>query len=176
MLTPFSKALDRDLSSLTKNGALKKIAAGLYYRPKTSRFGFVPPKPEEMVKCFLRDNDFLLFSWNDYNSLGLGLTQLYKRFVVYNRKRHGVFKLGWAEFDFRRPARGFPKKLTPEFLLVDFVNNMQEIAENPSLTKKYITSSLKKFDMRKLVDNVNRYGKIATKCFFKEMGIETISS
>ena len=49
--------------------------------------------------------------WNQYNALGLGLTQLYNRLIVYNHKRHGIFKLGNKTFDFRRPARGFPMKL-----------------------------------------------------------------
>src|SRR5688572_29733901 len=78
-LLPFSKAVDRDLMDLTTEGVLEKVAAGLYYKPATSRFGSLPPDDKELVKEFLRDNNFLLYSWNHYNSLGLGLTQLYNR-------------------------------------------------------------------------------------------------
>lgn len=142
-LLPYSKAVDRDLMRLTLEGLLEKVAQGLYYAPKTSRFGHLPPDNKDLVKTFLRDDDFLLLSCNDYNSLGLGLTQLYNRTVVYNYKRHGVFKLGDKAFDFRRPARGFPKKLTPAFLLVDLLNNLNELAdENVEALKTKIKNKL----------------------------------
>jgi hypothetical protein len=75
-----------------------------------SRFGSLPPEENALVKAFLRDNQFLLLSWNAYNSLGLGLTQVYNRMVVYNRKRHCVFRLANQEYDFHRPTYGFAKK------------------------------------------------------------------
>src|SRR5262245_17459882 len=117
-LLSFSKAVDRDLEKLLNKGMLEKLAPGLYYKPTHSRYGLLPSKDEELIRCFLRDDPFLLYSWNQYNTLGLGLTQLYNRAVVYNRKRHGLLNLGGKEFDFRRPLRGFPKKLSKEFLLV----------------------------------------------------------
>ena len=138
MLLPYSKALDRDLDTLVEKGLLRKLAGGLYYKPAMSAFGALPPKDDNLVGSFLRDNKFLLYSWNQYNSLGVGLTQLYNRVVVLNRKRHGVFKLGNKEFDFRRSHKGFPNKVTPEFLLVDLVNNLSDLAEDTSLVKKKI--------------------------------------
>lgn len=92
MLLPYSKALDGDLDTLVEKGLLRKLAGGLYYKPATSEFGSLPPKDDNLVGSFLKDNKFLLYSWNQYNSLGVGLTQLYNRVVVLNRKRHGVFK------------------------------------------------------------------------------------
>src|SRR5262245_4978873 len=103
MLLPYSKALDRDLNTLVEKGLLRKLAGGLYYKPAVSELGALPPKDDNVVNSFLRDNKFVLYSWNQFNSLGVGLTQLYNRVVVLNRKRHGVFKLGNKEFDFRRP-------------------------------------------------------------------------
>lgn len=70
-----------------------------------------------------------MFSPNAYNSLGVGTTQLYNEQVVYNRKRHGKFKLGNRTFCFRvKPY--FPKDLSKEFLLVDLVNNISRLAED----------------------------------------------
>lgn len=168
-LLPFSKALDRDLATLTNKGVLEKVAPGLYYKPATSKFGTLPPSDAELVKEFLRGDPFLLYSWNQYNALGLGLTQLYNQVVVYNNKRHGVFKLGGMTFDFRRPARGFPSKLTPEFLLVDLINNLSELAENAELVKSQIKSSIHQFNAKKLALHVKLFGKIATKHFFKRI-------
>lgn len=169
MLHPFSKAVDRDLSTLAHQGLLEKIAAGIYYKPVSSRFGALPPNDEDLVRCFLRDDSFLLFSWNQYNTLGLGLTQLYNRVVVYNHKRHGVFKLGNKMFDFRRPARGFPDRLTPEFLLVDLVNNLDQLAEDKEFIKSQILRSIDKFNHDKINQYVKEYGKVTTKHFFEEI-------
>lgn len=168
-LLPFSKAVDRDLITLANTGVLEKVAAGLYYKPTASRFGALPPKDEELVKQFLRDDPFLLYSWNQYNSLGLGLTQLYNCLVVYNRKRHGLFELGGKTFDFRRPARGFPNKLTAEFLLVDLMNNLSELAEDAEFIKAQVKNNIHRFNLKKLTQNVSQFGKIATKHFFKEI-------
>jgi hypothetical protein len=168
-LYSFSKAIDRDLAILTGHGVLKKIAAGIYYKPALSRFGILPPDDADLIQCFLRDDVFLVFSWNQYNTLGLGLSQLYNRIVVYNHKRHGTFKLGNKIFDFRRPARGFPNKITSEFLLVDLVNNWDQLAEDKVLIKLQIANNIHKFNRQKVHQYIKDYGKVATKHFFEEI-------
>lgn len=169
MLASFSKAVDRDLISLVRAGILEKVSSGMYYRPAQSRFGTLPPKEHDLVRAFLRDNHFLLLSWNQYNMLGLGLTQLYNKLIVYNRKRHGKFLLGGRTFDFRRCARGFPKQLTPEFLLVDLINNLKELRESRELIQDKIQKNLTRFNINKLNKYAKEYGKIATQRFFKEI-------
>jgi hypothetical protein len=128
-LTLFSNAVDRHLRELVSEGALKRLAQGLYYAPKKSMFGVLPPDDHELVTTFLRDKDFLLFSLSSYNTLGVGTSQLYNKTLVYNHKRHGIFSFGNRQFDFRVKPR-FPQKLTPEFLSVDIINNLDELAED----------------------------------------------
>ena len=135
VLAQLSNAVDRDLMTLVNEGSLTKVAAGIYYKPMESRYGALPPDEEELVSVFLRDDRFLLCSWNQYNTLGLGLTQLYNKTIVYNCKRHGIFTLNDKTYDFRRPSRGFPSKLTLEFLLMDLVNNISELSEDEDLLK-----------------------------------------
>lgn len=166
-LLHLSGAVDRDLNLLTESGDLEKVAPGIYYKPAKSQFGMLPPGNKELVKSFLKDDDFLMHSWNHYNSLGVGLTQLYNQPVVYNRKRHGLFKLGNKTFDFRRPLRGFPKKITPEFLLVDLVNNLKELPEDSDLVKTNIKKNLNRFDLKKVASYAKKYGKVGTKRFFE---------
>jgi hypothetical protein len=167
-LLPFSKAIDRDLEALVSMGTLQKLAYGLYYKPAVSSFGVLPPKDQELVTCFLREDNFLLYSRNEYNALGVGLTQLYNRVVVLNYKRQGIFKLGNREYDFRKTNRGFPKKMSPEFLLIDLLNNFQELAEDTSLLKDRIKKSLHRFNKTKLLSMAKAYGKVSTNRFFKE--------
>ena len=122
-LQEWSTSVDRHLQELVKDGTLQKLSGGLYYVPAQSTFGKVPAEEHALVEAFLKDKHFLLTSPSDYNSLGVGTTQLYNTRRVYNYKRHGEFKLGNRSFQFvRRPY--VPNKLTSEFLLVDLVNNL----------------------------------------------------
>lgn len=77
--------------------------------------------------------------------------------------------MGNKTFDFRRPARGFPSEVTPEFLLVDLVNNLGELAEDEEFIKSQIARSIHKFNRQKINQCIKDYGKVATKNFFKEI-------
>jgi Family of unknown function (DUF6088) len=157
-----SNAVDRHLKQLVDAGDLEKLAQGLYYATKSSAFGRVPPKDSELVEAFLKDENFLLLSPNSYNSLGLGTTQLYNKTVVYNHKRHGVFKFGNRSFEFRIKPR-FPKKLDKEFLLVDLLNNLDSLAENKDDVLTKAEKQLNKFETSKLQKTVSAYGAGGTK-------------
>lgn len=161
-LARVSTAVDRHLRELVTAGQLTKLAQGLYYAPQLSVFGAVPPDDQELIGAFLRDKDFLIFSPSAYNSLGLGTTQIYNRTVVYNHKRHGIFTLGSREFDCRVKPR-FPNKLTPEFLLVDMLNNLDEVIEDKSLVLGQAESKINEFDRCRLLEAVRRYGSVATR-------------
>lgn len=58
----YSTAVDRHLGQLTKAGVLKKLRQGLYYAPKESKFGPVPPEDKELVQQFLKDKNFFYCS------------------------------------------------------------------------------------------------------------------
>jgi hypothetical protein len=161
-LVGISNAVDRHLSELVADGALTRLAQGLYYAPKQSAFGIVPPADQKLVNAFLRDKDFLIFSPSSYNNLGLGTTQLYNKTFVYNHKRHGVFSFGNRSFDFRIKLR-FPKKLTSEFLLIDAINNLVELAEDPNQVCQMAQQKLVEFNPAKLNQALAAYGSIATK-------------
>ena len=124
-----TSSVDRDIHGLVQDGTLQKLSRGLFYYPKESVFCKMPPDGNDLVRTFLKDDHFLLTSPNLFNSLGVGTTQLHNQQVVYNHKRHGKFKLGNEEYDFRVKPR-FPRKLTPEFLLVDLVNTLDNLAED----------------------------------------------
>jgi hypothetical protein len=161
-LAKVTGAVDRKLSELVKSGTLKKVAPGLYYQPKASRFGNLPPDDHQLVEAFLRDKHFLMFSPSAYNSVGAGTTQLYNSTVVYNHKRHGVFKLGNREFHFKVKPR-FPKKLTTEFLFVDLLNNINELAEDQTEVLRHARCRLPELHPARLKDAMQSYGSVTTK-------------
>lgn len=164
----WSNAIDRHLEKLVEESVVEKLAQGLYYVPKISAFGKVPPDEDVLVRGFLKDDRFLLVSPNSYNSLGVGTTQLYNKKVVYNHKRHGIFKLGNREFDFQRKY-DFPTKITQEFLLVDLVNNLEELAEDRAVVLNKVLSKAKQLPTQKLKLAITKYGSVKAKKLFKEV-------
>jgi len=164
-LARWSTSVDRHLRQLVESGTLKKLSGGLYAYPKETAFGPAPASDRDVVGAFLKDDPFLLASPNAYNSLGVGTTQLYDKTVVYNHKRHGEFQLGGRKFAFRMKPR-FPKSLTKEFLLVDFVNNVDQLAEAKDEVLERVMQRATAADSRRLRRAVREYGNERTKKFF----------
>lgn len=166
-LARWSNAVDRHLKQLVEDGTLTKLAGGLYAYPKATVFGKAPAEDEKLVTSFLRDDRFLVASPNAYNSLGVGTTQLYDKTVVYNHKRHGKFSLGGRTFDFRvKPS--FPKRLSEEFLLVDLVNNLDQLAESKQEVLARVKERVASYETPRLQRAVRNYGNVRTKKFFAE--------
>lgn len=161
-LEQWSNAVDRHIGEFLEDGTLQRLAPGLYYYPKLTAFGPTPPDEEKLVRSFLKDDTFLLTSPNAYNVLGVGTTQLYNKTVVYNHKRHGEFELGGRKFFFHVKPR-FPKKLTPEFLLVDLANNLDGLAEDPKEILSKVRERVRSMDLKKLKQNVKAYGGVKAK-------------
>jgi hypothetical protein len=164
-LAAWSNAVDRHLKQLVESGTLKKLAGGLYAYPRETAFGPAPASDKDVVKAFLKGDRFLLASPNAYNSLGVGTTQLYDRTVVYNHKQHGERQLGNRKFAFRVKPR-FPKSLTKEFLLVDLVNNVDQLAEAKNEVLERVVQRAAASDQRRLRRAVREYGNERTKKFF----------
>jgi hypothetical protein len=162
----YSTAIDRHLAQLTEDGILVKVNHGLYYAPKKSKFGVVPPDDHQLVERFLKDDDFLLVSPNAYNALGLGLTQLFNTTWVYNHKRKGEFQLNGKTFELKLKS-SFPKEITKEFLLVDLLNNSQNLAEDFSQTIEKLKNKLNHFNTSDLMKATQQYGIGKTKGILK---------
>jgi hypothetical protein len=166
-LARWSNAVDRHLRQLVADGTLTKLAGGLYAYPNETVFGKAPAEDDKLVETFLKDRRFLLASPNAYNSLGVGTTQLYDKTVVYNHKRHGLFTLGGRTFDFRvKPS--FPRTLSPEFLLVDLVNNLDRLAESKNEVLARVRDRAASYDSSRLQRAARDYGSVRAKKFFAE--------
>jgi hypothetical protein len=156
------------LYDLIAEGTLRKISRGLYYCPYKTDFGMAPPNDHEVIRAFLRDASFLLISLNADNVLGIGTTQLYNEQRVYNLKRQGRVTIGKRTFHFIK-KRAFHKTLTPEFLLVDLIDNIDRLAEDRG---KVMTKAKRKalsMDEKKLRRMVRSYGGIQARRFFAEL-------
>lgn len=163
-LVPYSTNVNRELQQLVAQGLLQKLAQGMYYKPKKNVFGEVPPSESDLLAVFLKDKNFLSFNPSVYNSLRLGTTQLYNKTIVYNHKRHGVFELDQRLYDFRMKPR-FPKptQVTTEYLLVDMLNNLSDLAEDEEQVLERAQKKLNQFDAKKLNKALVDFGSAATK-------------
>lgn len=167
-LEGLSAAVDRDLKTLVDSGEARKLSGGLYCRPKPSQWGTLPPEDRELVRAFLKTDDFRLTSYNDYNVLGLGLTQVYTVYVVYNHKRTGDFTLGGKEFQFRRVPAYPTGDVEPEYLLVDMLNNLRRLPDNVELVLRNLKKGVQRFDRTRVLDCLERYGNPAAKRLLRE--------
>lgn len=156
-----SKNVDRHLATLVKHGDLKKLQQGLYVCPESTAFGEAPPNEQQLLRTFLKDDHFVVYSYNAFNSLGFGTTQLHNRKVVFNRKRSGEHMVGGRTYLFHR-WREAPKKLTPEFLVVELLNQLNHLAEDRKSVLENLSNKLKSFDLKKLKRAAARYGTYST--------------
>ena len=168
-LAQWSSSVDRHLKTLVDEGNLKKLRYGLYYFPRKLAFGEAPASEHELLQAFLRTDHFVVTSPNLYNQLGLGTTQLYNKRVVYNRKRHGTFELGGRVFHFER-RMNVPRKLSREFLLVDLVNEVDQLAEDRDAVMARVRESASRMDSRKLSRAVSLYGNYSSQRWWKSLG------
>lgn len=121
-----------------------------------------------MLKSFLKTDSFLCVSPNDYNSLGLGTTQLYNMTFVYNAKRNGVFDFLGRKYRFIKKFK-FPSKVTREYLVVDMLNNLKLLSEDRSSIEENVARNISRFDAVALRRMAERYGKVGTKKFIKSL-------
>lgn len=167
-LEQWSSAVDRHLQQLQNKGMLTKLSNGLYYCPKKTAFGEVPAEDAKLVEAFLKDRCFLLHSPNAYSTLGVGTTQLYNETIVYNHKRHGRFELGGRFFDVRVKPH-FPKSLSEEFLLVDLVNNLDQVAEDRDTLIERVKHKALSMNRKAFAKAVRYYGSVRARKFFSEV-------
>ena len=167
-LEGYSTAVDRDLHTLVASGEVRKLAGGLYHCPGKNAFGVTPPEERELVRAFLKTDDFLLTSYNYFNQFGLGLTQVYNTTLVYNHKRTGEYSLGGKRFEFRLvPA--YPDKLSREFLLVDLLNNLKRLPDNTAGVLENLRARLKEFDRAGLTVCMEQYGRPGARNIFRQL-------
>lgn len=161
-LEQWSNSVDRHIGELIEEGMLEKVGPSLYYYPKKNIFGMEPPSSKALVRKFLKDGRFLITSYNHFNKLGVGTTQLYNNLIVYNHSRSGNVKLGNKMFTFRKKG-DFPAVSSKEYLVVDLVNNLGELAEDQAAVLERVQQSLPELDAKVLNTTLQRYGTARTR-------------
>jgi len=76
--------------------------------------------------------------------------------------------LGGQIFEFQMKSR-YPKKATPEFLLVELVNNLERLAEDRNAILAKVRAKLPEISSKRLLTAVKRFSKVPTRKFFEEV-------
>lgn len=75
-----------------------------------------------------------------------------------------MFELDHRRYDFRMKHRfPLPNQVTAEYLLVDMLNNLSELAEDDEMVLVRAQKKLNQFDAKKLAKALADYGSVATK-------------
>ena len=85
------------------------------------------------------------------------------------QKRHGTFNLGGRVYRFER-RMNIPRKLSKEFLLVDLVNELDQLAEDRQAVSARVPDSARQMDSRKLSRAVRLYAKHSSLRSWKALG------
>jgi len=162
-LARWSANAPRLAQRLVRDGALVPLAQGLFFHPKRSRFGVVPPRDEELMRGFLDGAPFVFTGPDHWNALGLGSTAMHAVTTVYNTKRSGTFELGGRRFVLRRVA--FPEQPNPEWYVVDLLEHAEQAgASRADLTRALARAVARRtFDGPRLREMGARYGSKATR-------------
>lgn len=71
------------IGRMCRAGRLCKIAKGVYYRPKTSRYGVIPPTQREIISTFTVPDKGTVVGYSLYNQLKL-TTQIPKTVEIFS--------------------------------------------------------------------------------------------
>lgn len=158
-LRAFTANPSRWAKRLVEQGVLRRPHHGLFYLPVASRFGPVAASDEELLRAFLGTDEFLGTGPYVWNALGLGTTQLFGVTLVYNRERTGEVALGGRRFWFRRVR--FPRSPSPEWFVVDLLQNERRLGEDTSTLDERLVHALcsGRFDREHLAEAAAEYAR-----------------
>lgn len=158
-LRVFSANPTRWAKSLVARGELRRLAQGLFYRPEQTFFGPVPPTEKEVLRAFFESHPFLITGPYYWNALDLGGSALWSMELIYNDQRTGEVVLGGQRYRLRRTR--FPITPTPEWYVVDFLNNADAAGADPVLAETLLVRALRsrRFDAGGLRTMAEEYGR-----------------
>jgi len=123
------------LSRLVKEGVIKRLEKGKYYRPVQSKFGGRGPSESQIVKG-LSDEGYV--SGNAaYNKLGL-TNQISNKVIIIGKKYNRTTKVGNLRIKYQKRDGRFNNKNKKYFQILDAIKDIKKIAGsnvNQSLEK-----------------------------------------
>lgn len=162
-LSRYDQNPTRLAAKLVSAGQLRRLRKGLYYAPKHSVFGEVPPSEDEFLRSFFRGRPYLRSGPTVWNGLGLGATAVEAVPLVYNTTRTGSVKVGGKRLELRRVA--FPRRTSAEFFVVDLLENLDRAGVDADTVRRALKVAVRagRFQPDVLRELAIRYGGQATR-------------
>jgi predicted transcriptional regulator of viral defense system len=118
------------LSRLYKSGVLEKLGKGLFYKPKTTRFGKLKPSENEILKALLKKNkQGYITGVSAQNSLGL-TTQIPNQVVISGKLEKHERVIGNLTIKYKKTDISYANKNIEQLQVIDALKNIKKIPDS----------------------------------------------
>ncbi len=138
------EATAKALSRLNREGVIKRLSRGKYYKPKVSRFGELKPSENEILSKYVKNG--YITGINLYNRLGL-TSQVSNQIEVAINRRRSMIDLGSTKIKFVKSSEEINYKNRKVLPILDALKNVKKIPDadiNNSI--KILKTKLNQFD------------------------------
>lgn len=156
-------ALSKALSRLTKNGTIKRLRKGLYYKPKKTIFGELRPSEEEMIKALTQNNKKVTgykTGVSEFNRLGL-TTQVPRGIMIKAKGSKRKARIGNLDVNYKVLSQNIQLKDIDELQILDALKSIKSIPdtkiENTIIRLSSIINNMKLKDKYRLLFLSRKY-------------------
>jgi hypothetical protein len=143
------KAFTIALFRMVKDGKIRRISPGKFYKPQKTEFGELKPDTYQIVKDLLeKDGKIIgyLTGYSVYNQLGL-TTQVAATIIIGVNEFKKSIKRDFYTIRFRKQPNKITKDNIPVLRILDSINNIKEIPDTTiDRSCKTLTNLIGKFD------------------------------
>ena len=157
--TAAAKALERQI----KQGVIKRVSTGIFYKPKQSAFGVLRPREEELLKPYLFQNGrriAYVTGGSLYNRMGL-TTQIPKTIKMASRSKRITTRIGNTQV---KPAKSYVEVTDNNYQFLEYLDALKDFKTISDLEKKSAISVLSQKlqdisdnDLEKLIKYATKY-------------------
>ena len=134
----------KSLERLCQQGFLVHLTKGIYYRPKTTRFGVVPISENDIVDYYTKDGQGIVVGYRLYNKKGL-TTQISKQVEVLSSHIAGQ-KKNVTNVCVRSSEIALTSETIPVIETMEILQNYKQIEDiNHTVLAAYMKEFAKKY-------------------------------
>ena len=133
-----AKAIER----LIRKGVIKRASTGVFYKPKQTAFGELPPREEELLKPYLFERQkrvAYITGGSLYNRMGL-TTQVPKTIKVASLTKRVTTKIGNTRV---MPVKSYVDVTNENYYLLELLDALKDFKTIADLDKKSAITQLK---------------------------------
>lgn len=146
-----AKALER----LQKKGAIKKVSKGVFYKPKMSIFGAMPPNYDDILKKYLYKNGKRVGYVTGgvlYNQLNLTTQNYFRTKIATNRSRKKI-EQGWLKTSTVKAYTEITEENYQLLGILDAIKDIRKISDtSTSQAIKILSSKFTSFNRTAIED------------------------